>query len=122
MAKKTRRTRGADGKLHTKEELKEKKVSSDSSSSKETEKTKVVTEGGLSRSKKDSVQEKVPKTEQDNSPFLILSYHDVNGKRITKEFTCEKIDLTENTQKTLKRGGPQTVMDLYIEASVISVI
>lgn len=117
--KKSRRVRGDDGKLYEKEELEKLKISANSESSTQVAQTEVTTKGKKSRASKGSVQEKVPKSEKDNSPVIIVSYTDSNGKRISKQFTCDQINLTENCSKTLQRSGPKTVVDIYIEASVI---
>jgi hypothetical protein len=119
--KKARRVRGPDGKLYTKEELQKLKTNADTTGATESTDLKVKTEGAEARekSKKGSVQEKVKKAEKDDGPVIIVSYKDNTGKRVTKQFTCDRIEMTENRQKTLQRSGPQTRLDIYIEASVI---
>ena len=117
--KRTRRVRGPDNKLYTKEELEKLKLSADATGSDEKSTTEVKTKGGAAREDKKSVQEKVKKDEKDNSPVLIVSYNDPNGKRITKQYTCDRIEMTENRGRTLQKSGTKTNLDLYIEATVI---
>jgi len=120
--KNTRRVRGADGKLHKKEEVMVSRVIVDAEDAEETDEALITTKGAISRGEKPSIQEKINRVEKDDSPVIIISYKDAGGKRITKQFTCDKIQMTENKVNTFQKSGPQTLLDIYIEASVIDVM
>lgn len=121
MAKRTRRKRGPDGQLYTKEQY-EAKFGSGPSEECTTTEVKTFNKVDREEKKQPSIQEKVTTHEKDSAPSLIISYIDSNGRRITKTFQCDKIKLMQNQSQELMRSGPKTTLDIYIEASVIEVI
>lgn len=114
--KTTRRVRGPDGKLHTKEELK--KLTSSSDDSEESSELKLETNAAVKRDDKPSVQEKATKDEKETSPVIILSWN--NGKRReTITFTCDTCHLEQFKKQDLSGQTPKTVLDINISATVI---
>ena len=114
---KTRRVRGPDGQLHTKEELA--KLTASSEDSTETEETTLETVGAAKRGNKPVVQEKASRDEKDQGPVIIISWTE-NNRRKTKTFTCDKIQLEEVKQQSLG-GTTKTVLDINLSASVLEV-
>lgn len=122
MAKRTRRKKGPDGNLYTKEQWNKKFGPGSASSNSSTIDIKTQEQVQRNTNKKPVIEEKASKTEKNNAPTLIVSYVSSNGNRITKSFQCACIQMNEDKTTEMMLSGPKTKLHLSVEADVIEVL